>query len=201
MFNLAHALGLIISPQQEWQKISQEENSIPGLLYGYVLILALIGPVAGYYGTTTSGWQIGEREAVKLTSESAITLAVLYYLAVVSTVVGLGLMVRWMCKTYGGNTSLDRSIALSAYVATPIFLAGFIEFYPVLWVNLLFGLLALAHSVFLLYTGVPILMNISEDKGFLMSSALLALGLVVLVSLLTATTLMWGFGFHPQFTN
>jgi hypothetical protein len=44
-------------------------------------------------------------------------------------------------------------------------------------------------------------MNISEDKGFLMSSALLALGLVVLVSLLAITALMWGFGFQPQFTN
>jgi MFS family permease len=201
MFNLTHAPGLIINPKQEWQKISQEDNNIPGLLYGYVLILALIGPVAGYYGTTTSGWQIGSREAVKLTSESAITLAVMYYLAVVIAVVGLGLMVRWMCKTYGGNTSLNRCIALSAYVATPIFLVGFIEFYPVLWVNLLFGLIALSLSVFLLYTGVPVLMDISKDKGFLMSSALLALGLVVLVSLLGITTLMWGFGFHPQFTN
>jgi hypothetical protein len=201
MFNLTHAPGLLFSPKQEWQKISQEDNNIPGLLYGYVLILALIGPLAGYYGTTTSGWQIGGREAVKLTQESAITIAVLYYLAVVVSVVGLGMMVRWMCKTYGGNTSLNRCIALSAYVSTPIFLVGFVELYPVLWVNLLFGLIALAHSVFLLYTGVPILMNISEDKGFLMSSALLALGLVALVSLLALTALLWGFGFQPKFTN
>lgn len=201
MLNLTHAVGLIIHPKREWEKISQEDNNISGLLMGYVLILALIGPAAGYYGTTTSGWQIGVREAVKLTSESALTIAVLYYLAVVSAVVGLGLMVRWMCKTYGGNTSVERSIALSAYVSTPIFLIGIVEIYPSLWVNMIFGLFALAHSVYLLYQGVPILMNISEDKGFLMSSALLALGMVALVSLLAATALLWGFGFHPNFTN
>jgi hypothetical protein len=66
---------------------------------------------------------------------------------------------------------------------------------------MVFGLLALASSVYLLYSGVPILMNISEDKGFLMSSALLALGLVALVTLLAVTALFWGFGFHPEFTN
>ena len=61
MLNLTHALGLLTSPKHEWQKISQEDNNIPGLIFGYILIMALIGPVAGYYGTTTSGWQIGTR--------------------------------------------------------------------------------------------------------------------------------------------
>ncbi len=201
MLKLSHALGLLVHPKQEWSKIQQESNSIPSVLFGYVLILAVIGPAAGYYGTTTSGWQIGGREAIKLTPDSAFSIAVLYYLVIVSAVVGLGLMVRWMCKTYGGNTSLERCIALSAYVSTPIFLVGIVELYPVLWINLLIGLFALAHAVYLLYSGVPVLMDISEDKGFLMSSALLALGMVALVAMLAITALLWGFGFEPNFTN
>ncbi len=201
MLNITHALGLLLHPKQEWNKISQEKNEIPGLLMGYVLILALIGPAAGYYGTTTSGWQIGSREAVKLTTQSAMTLSVLYYLAVVTSVIGLGLMVRWMCKTYGGNTSLNRCIALSAYVSTPIFLVGIVELFPILWINLVIGLFALAHAVYLLYSGVPIMMNISEDKGFLMSSSMLAIGMVALVTLLALTALLWGSGFQPNFTN
>ena len=199
--NLTHALGLLTQPKQEWHKIRQDSNEIPGLLYGYILILGLVGPVAGYYGTTINGWQIGGREVVKLTSNSAMTIAILYYLAIVTSVVGLGLMVRWMCKTYGGNTSLNRCIALSAYVSTPLFLVGIVALYPVLWINLLIGLFALAHAVYLLYSGVPILMDISEDKGFLMSSALLALGMVALVTLLAVTALAWGLGFGPEFTN
>ena len=201
MLQLAHAPGLFFNPKNEWQKIRNDSNAIPGLLFGYVLILALIGPIAGYIGTTTTGWQIGGREAIKLTTDSALIIAVLYYLAMVVAVIGLGLMVRWMCKTYGGNTSLERCIALSAYVSTPLFLVGIFELYPVLWVNMLVGLLAVAHAVYLLYSGVPVLMDISEDKGFLMSSALLALGMVALVSLLAVTALFWGFGFQPSFTD
>lgn len=201
MSKLSHALGLILHPKQEWQKISQEKNDVPGLLMGYILILALIGPVAGYYGTTSNGWQIGTSEAVKLTSQSALTIAILYYLAVVVSVVGLGYMVRWMCKTYGGNSTLEQCVALSTYVATPIFLVGIVEIFPILWINLVIGLAGLSYAVYLLYSGVPIMMDISEDKGFLMSSALLAIGMVALVSLLAITALMWGFGFSPQFTN
>ncbi len=113
MLNLTHAPGLLIHPNQEWQEISLENNGISGLLTGYVLILVLIGSADEYYGTTTSGWQIGSREAVKLMSESAMTISILNYLAVVSAVIILGLMVSWMCKTYGGNTSINRCYALS----------------------------------------------------------------------------------------
>lgn len=201
MFYLTHAAGLIAHPKKEWLRIRDEKNTLPGLVVGYVLILALIGPVAGYYGTTMNGWQIGNGEVVKLTHESALTMSAIYYLATVISVLGLGLLVRWMCRTYGGNTPVNKCMALSAYVATPIFLIGVVEFYPILWLNLLFGLAAVAQSVYLLYSGVPVLMNISKDRGFLMSSALLALGMVVLVTLLASTAFLWGIGYGPSFTH
>ena len=201
MTKLSHALGLILHPKKEWQKISQEKNDVTGLLFGYVMIMALIGPAAGYYGTTTNGWQIGDADAIRLTHESALTISILYYIAVVVSVMGLGFMVRWMCRTYGGNSTLEQGVALSTYVATPIFLVGIVEIFPILWLNLMIGLAGLTYSVYLLYSGVPIMMKISEDKGFLMSSALLAIGMVALVSLLAITALMWGFGFSPRFTD
>ena len=42
MTQLMHIPGLIFNPKQEWQKVSQEKNEIPGLLIGYILIVALI---------------------------------------------------------------------------------------------------------------------------------------------------------------
>jgi len=201
MFKIAHVFGLLISPNDTWKKISAEDNTISGHLLGYVLILAAIGPVAGYYGTTTVGWQIGTREAVKLSSESALTISVMYYFMTVLAVIGLGLLVQWMAKTYKGDCIIGRAISLAGYTATPIFLIGIAEIYPVLWINLVIGLPALAYTVYLLYSGVPIMMKVTEDKGFLMSSALLGLGMVALVSMMGAMALAWGMGFQPQFVN
>ncbi len=201
MFKISHVIGLLTSPQDTWQKISSEDNTISGHLLGYVFILAAIGPLAGYYGTTTYGWQIGTREAVKLSHESALAIALMYYIMTIFAVIGLGILVQWMAKTYKGECFIGRAISLAGYTATPIFLIGFVELYPVLWVNLIIGLPALAYTVYLLYSGVPVMMKISDDKGFLMSSALLGLGMVALVSMMGAMAMAWGMGFHPQFIN
>ncbi len=201
MFKIAHAIGLLTSPNDTWKKISEEDNTISGHLLGYVFILAAIGPIAGYYGTTQFGWQIGTREAVKLSHESALTISLMYYIMTIFAVIGLGMLVQWMAKTYKGDCIIGRAVSLAGYTATPIFLIGFAEIYPILWVNLIIGLPALAYTVFLLYSGVPIMMKVTEDKGFLMSSALLGLGMVTLVSMMGAMALAWGMGFQPQFVN
>ena len=201
MFKIAHVFGLLTSPNDTWKKISEEDNTISGHLLGYVLILAAIGPIAGYFGTTVFGWQIGTREAVKLSHESALIISVMYYFMTIFAVIGLGMLAQWMAKTYKGACIIGRAISLAGYTATPIFLIGFVEIYPILWVNLVIGLPALAYTVYLLYSGVPIMMKISDDKGFLMSSALLGLGMVALVSMMGAMAIAWGMGFHPQFIN
>lgn len=201
MLKIQHAIGLLTKPHDTWKKISEEDNTISGHLLGYVLILAAIGPAAGYYGTTTTGWQIGTREAVKLSHESALTIAIMYYIVTIFAVIGLGILVQWMAKTYKGDCIIGRAISLAGYTATPIFLIGIAELYPVLWVNLIIGLPALAYTVYLLYSGVPIMMKVTDDKGFLMSSALLGLGMVALVSMLGAMAIAWGMGFQPEFVN
>jgi hypothetical protein len=75
------------------------------------------------------------------------------------------------------------------------------ELYPVLWLNMVLGIPALSYSVYLLYSGVPIMMGISTERGFLFSSAVLAVGLVSFVALLAVTAILWGMGLGPQFTR
>jgi hypothetical protein len=82
-----------------------------------------------------------------------------------------------------------------------LLLIGVMQFYPVLWVNFVVGLAALAYTVYLLYTGVPIMMDISKERGFLFSSAVITFGLVALVAMLAITVMLWGMGFAPEFTR
>jgi hypothetical protein len=110
-------------------------------------------------------------------------------------------MIHWMGKTYGTEQPLPRCMSLAAYVATPMFFVGIFEIMPILWLNFVLGLPALAYTVYLLYTGVPVMMEISEERGFLFSSAVLAVGLVTLVTVLAATAILWGSGFAPQFVD
>jgi hypothetical protein len=197
---LSHVWGMFAHPEREWKAIREENCTVTQCYCSHVLLLALIPAIAGYIGTTQVGWQVGARETVRLTPESALSIAVLFYLTMLVAVLTIGKLIHWMGRTYGASQPLPQCIALAAYAATPLFLTGAMLLYPVLWVNLLIGLAALAYTVYLLYTGVPIVMGISPERGFLFSSAVLAVGLVMLVGVLAASVILWGVGIGPVFT-
>lgn len=198
---LGHITGLFFNPETTWQNIKSELDKGSCNTMALVIVLALIPPVCGYIGTTTIGWQIGAGEPMKLTSQSAGTIAVLYFLAIVVGINAVALAIGWMAQTYEAKVSYQHALALSAFTATPLLLVGVFEIYPVLWLNFLVGLLALAVSIRLLYTGVPIVLDISKERGFLYSSSILAFGLIALVAMLVISALLWGFGLEPTLTR
>jgi len=198
---LKHVWGILSEPRAAWTRIRDEEWSIPALYISVIAPLALLSPVAGYIGTTTFGWQIGAGTPLRLTEASAAQISIVYFGAILITVFVIGALIHWMSETYGSSQPLDKCVAIAAYAAVPLFLVGICQIYPVLWINFLIGLPALAYSVYLLYLGVPIVMNISAERGFLFSSAVLAVGLVALVGLLASTVVLWSYGIGPNFAD
>lgn len=199
---LGHIWGLFVNAEKEWKSIRRQRCTVLQCYLSHVLFLAAIPAVSGYIGTTQIGWQIGNAPVVKLTHESALGIAILFYITMLVAVFTLGKLICWMGQTYGARQrSLGQCTALAAYTATPLFLIGIMLLYPVLWLNLLIGLPALAYTVYLLYTGVPIMMGIPKERGFLYSSAVLAVGLVMLVGVLAATVILWSAGIGPVFTT
>ncbi|MGB5604777.1 MAG: Yip1 family protein, partial [Gammaproteobacteria bacterium] len=106
---LSHIFGLFINPRKEWQLIHDSACSVTKCYLSYVLILAAIPPISGYFGTTLFGWQFGARDPVKLTSESALTIAIAYYMVMLVGVFTIGAMIQWMGKTYGAEQPLSRT--------------------------------------------------------------------------------------------
>ncbi len=198
---LSHVWGLMSHPEDEWKNIRKENCTIGKCYCSHVLLLAAIPPLAGYIGTTQVGWQVVPREVNRLTPESALWIAILSYITILVAVFTVGKLIHWMGQTYGAKQTLPQCIALAAYTATPLFLIGIMLLYPLLWFNLLIGLPALAYTVYLLYTGVPIIMGIPKERGFLFSSAVLTVGLVMLVAVLAATVILWNIGVGPVFTG
>jgi hypothetical protein len=195
---LNHVWGLFSQPKKEWKSIKEERCTVGKCFCSHVLILAAIPAIAGYIGTTQVGWSFGGFEVHKLTTQSALQIAIITYLTMLVAVFSLGKAIHWMGQTYGSKQTLPQAIALAAYTATPLWLMGFFFLYPVLWVNMLIGLPALAYTVYLLYTGVPVMMGVSQERGFLFASAVLSVGLVMLVAVLGAMAVLWSMGIGPE---
>ncbi|QBY05204.1 YIP1 family protein [Thalassotalea sp. HSM 43] len=196
---LNHIWGLYAHPKDEWTEIdNRHENMMYGL--SHILLVALIPAICGYYAAAHIGWSIGAGDPIKITEQSALLLAMSMYVAIIGGVFLLAYLIQWMAITFDSKPTFTQCIELAAYAATPVLMVGVAALYPVLWFVALAGCAAIAYSVYLLYSGIPIMMHIPEEKGFIYSSSVVTVGLVLLVCVLAGTAILWtNFGFIPEF--
>ncbi|MDN3638943.1 Yip1 family protein [Simiduia curdlanivorans] len=202
---LEHTLGILLHPDQEWKAIRNERHSFAQVFFSHVPILALIPPVAAFIGVTQVGWTIGDGDVVKLTVESALSLCIMTYIALMVGVYVLGEFINWMAKTYGVTDSAEKrhyeGTALAVYITTPVFLAGIAGIYPELWLNAVATILAGCYAVYLVYEGIPILMNIDKERAFMYATSVVTVGLVMLVIVRVGTVIVWGMGIGPVYVD
>ncbi|WP_077529738.1 Yip1 family protein [Vreelandella utahensis] len=199
---LSHAFGMLFRPETEWAAIKQEKPT-PMVVYGlYILILALIGPISAYIGTVETGWTIGDR-LIKLTPDSAMQLVILTYMAILAGSFALGYGINWMATTFGAETEKNgnNALALVAYSLTPMYIAGLTLLYPDPWGNAMILLAAASYGAWLMWKGVPVVMSMSKEQSMVYCGGILTLALVLLVSTLATTGLLWNFGFGPTFVE
>ena len=199
---IQHTFGLLVRPSAQWRTVADLPESSFRTLILYPCFLAILPAVGWYYGTSRVGWTVGDQgETIKLTIESARQISILFYLAMLGSVAVIGYFVHWMSDTYGANSTLTKGIVIVGLTCTPLFIAGLVGFYPLLWIDLLIGVAAVSWSVYLLYLGIPIVMGIPEERGFLFSSAVVGVALVILICMMVGSVILWEYGAAPAFTD
>ncbi|PSV22720.1 hypothetical protein C0W44_05105 [Photobacterium leiognathi subsp. mandapamensis] len=198
---LGHLWGIYTHPKQEWRTIDKKHEGLLSGCLSHILITALFPSIFAFISSVYIGWNIGAGEPIFLTASSAIPMAIAMYIALITGVFALAYLTYWMSKTFGAAPSMTQAIELAAYTATPLFMTSMAALFPHLWFLMLVGLAGLTYSVYLLYTGVPILMHIPEERGFIYASSIVTAGLVLLVSIITSSVILWSYGFGPEFVH
>lgn len=202
---LSHTLGIMLHPDTEWKAIRNEKHSFKQVFLSHVPLLALIPTISFFIGVTQVGWSIGSADPVKLTVMSAIELCVLSYFALLLGVFVLGEFINWMAKTYGvKGTEEERhyeGTALAVYITTPVFLVGIFGLYPDLWLNAIATMIAGAYAIYLVYEGIPILMNISKEQAFMYATSVVTVGLVMMVVVRVGSVILWNLGVGPVYVD
>lgn len=197
---LNHLVGFYTHPKMEWESVDRKHES-----YFYALthisVIALIPALIGYYSAAHIGWSIGAGDLIKLTDGSAMVMAIGMYFGLIAGVVALAVLIHELANAFDAKPTYTQSLELAAYTATPLFMVGFAGLYPELWFVMTIGLVGLSYSVYLLYSGVPILMHIPEEKGFIYSSSVVTCGLVLLVILMASTVILWSMGMGPIYVH
>jgi hypothetical protein len=198
---ITHLAGLLLRPKTQWQTIADNDKFSLFSAVLYAAIMACLPAVAWFYGTTVIGWSVGDGDATRLTEQSAAVMIALFYLTMVASICVIGYMIHWMSQTYASDSSIAKGVTLSSLSATPLFLAGAVGFMPIFWLVLVIAMLAVGYAVYLLYLGIPVVMAIPQERGFLFSSAVLAFCMVILMIIMGATVILWDLGAGPHFTD
>lgn len=153
--------AILLKPKATWPEIDSEPADAASLYKNYVMILALIPAVASFIGLSLIGiGAFGVSFRVPLALGLA-NMIVGYVLSLVMVFV-LALIIDAMAPTFEGTKSQIGALKLSAYASTAAFVGGVFSLLPSLSV---LGALAALYGVYLLYTGLPVLMKCPPDKA------------------------------------
>lgn len=197
----ASLVKLFTQPKHAWRDIRAQEDESPRQYLPHLVLLALIPVICLFIGTTRVGWSLAEGERVWLETKSALQLCALLYVAILLGVAVMGVFIRWMSRTFEARPTLNQCIGFATYVATPYFLAGLAGLYPSRWLAILVLGLASAYSTLLLFVGTGTFMRLPEGKAPLYAAAVWGVGLLVLVTILVSTILLWYNGLTPEYVR
>ena len=145
--------AIVLRPQSEWKVIEQEKDTLSDLLATYVAILAAIPEVARFVGQSFIG---GYAPIVP-----SLLRAIVVYLVSFAMVYIIAGVIDLLAPRFGGKKNFPNAVKLSVYSHTPLWLAGIFLLVPGLNFLLILGL----YGVYLLWTGLPPLMQVPNDKA------------------------------------
>lgn len=174
---IERAKGILLKPKETWADIEAETASTAGLFTGYLMLLAAIPAVCGFIGMSLIGFSgFGVTVRVPLLAGLA-NMVVSYVLSLVGVFV-LALIVDALAPTFGGMKSQIQALKLVVYASTAALLGGVFSLLPSLS---MLGLLAALYSIYLIYTGLPVLMKNPPEKSLVYTVVILVAGIVMAV--------------------
>ena len=183
---IARVKNILITPKTVWDVIDTEITTPQSLLISYVLPLSIISAI----GPILSG--------IFLSSVLGITFFVITaFIAFFSTLVGYYIsvyIVDMLAPSFDSEKNLNKSAQLVAYSATPLYVAGFLSFIPVLGGLLKFA--AIIYSVYITYLGLGPLKQTPEDKKviYLLVVIVVMVGITIIVAAVLGGILFAAFG-------
>ncbi|HEY6258833.1 MAG TPA: Yip1 family protein [Xanthobacteraceae bacterium] len=163
--------AILLAPHSEWPVIAQEKGEAAVLFVHYVAILGLVPALAHFIGASLVGWY-----APILPSLAG---ALVIYLSGFATVYVVALIIDALAPRFRAQKDFPGALKLAVYSYTPVWLAGVALIVPGLSFLVIFGL----YGIYLLRTGLPILMRAPDEKALRYTAVVAACALVLALAL------------------
>jgi len=160
---LSRVKNIVLSPNTEWPVIAAENTTVPQLYLGYVVPLALLAALMGFLrmsvlGRSAFGYNF------RMPISSGLTYTLTMFVSALFGVFVVGLIINALAPTFSGMRDQRQALKVAAYSLTPAMLSSVLALSPI-WATLL-QLLAGLYGIYVLYLGLPVLMQSPKEKAF-----------------------------------
>ncbi|MBL8365854.1 MAG: YIP1 family protein, partial [Comamonas sp.] len=153
---------------------------------GYLVFLAAIPAVAGFIGYSLIG--VGAFGiSVRVPVVQGLVSMVVGYVLSLAMVYVLALIANMLAPRFQAQQDMGSAFKLVAYASTAGMLGGVFSILPSL---AMLGLLAALYSVYLIYSGIPVLMKAPQEKAVGYTAALVVCGILAGIVVGLATSLV-----------
>lgn len=164
---LTRAAAIIVRPRATWGTIASEKTSLVAILFGYVVPLAAIGPVATFLALRVVGVPIAAREIYRTSVGVAFANAAFAFGLVLGGIVLIATLITMLAPLFGATRDFVRAFRISAYAYTPLLLGGALVLIPKLglWQLVALEILAAVDALVLLVMGLIAIIGTSPRRA------------------------------------
>jgi hypothetical protein len=163
--------AILLAPHAEWPVIAQERGDAQALFIPYVAVLALVPALAHFIGAAL----VGGYGPILPSLAGAVGI----YLSGFAVVYVVALITDALAPIFGAQKNFVGALKLAVYSYTPVWLSGIFLIVPGLSFLVISGL----YGVYLLRTGLPVLMRAPEEKASRYTAVIAGCALALAVAL------------------
>ena len=167
--------SILLKPKETWPVIAAEGGDTASIFTNYVMILAAIPALCAFIGLSVIGVG-GFGVSYRVPILTGVVQMIVSYLLGLAMVFVLALIVNGLAPTFGGTKDSLRALKLVAYGCTAIWISGIFSLLPAIAI---LGVLLGLYSIYLIYTGIAVMMRCPPEKAGAYTAVVIVCGIVV----------------------
>ena len=182
----AHAM--LADPSAEWPKIEDEPNDVLHLLTSYVALLALVPALSSFIGACVVGVVVPGGGTQRAPFVDGLFGTAFSYVMTCAAVLVVAFVIDRLAPAFASRRSFNNAFKLAVYSYTPLWLAGIFLLVP----GLRFLVFTGFYGAYLLWTGLPRLMQTPGPKALPYTATIVACACVLTLFVAVAQHAMFG---------
>jgi hypothetical protein len=188
----ARVRAILLNPKDEWPVIADEPSTIKDLYLSYIMVLAAIGPIFGFIKTTLFGIDIPLMGTYRPGFASGLGNMLFSYAMALVGVAIMAVIINQLAPFFEGRKESLQALKTTAYAYTGAWIAGAGQLLP--WLGLVLLLAGSLYSIYLLYLGLPTMMQCPTEKAKGYTAAAMVAAIVVGLIMSAVVGTMTGIG-------